>query len=488
MPENEVILRFDKVNFDFGEEKPILKEANFILRKGSKVTVMGQNGAGKSTILGLITQKYKPKEGQLSVNKNLKIGYAKQVMDRQYLELTIKEYFAKAFEEVPYNLDVHIAEVLEAVDYANCNLTLKVGQLSGGQQARLLLAFALISDPDILLLDEPTNNLDTGGIEHLTGYLMMYDKTCVVISHDADFLNAFTDTVWYLDVYTHTVEMYDGNYYDVVEQIKNRIERENRQNARIKKEILDKKEKINFFAHKGGKMRKLASKLKEEVEEASEQKIEVRREDRTIRDFQIPCQEELGGELLILPKIPIIKNHNLIYINKSFSLRKGDKLQIIGPNGIGKTTFLENLANKKIPEMQTSENLEIGYYRQDFSTLDFDKTVRESLLEISVSKDEEYIRKISAGFLITSKIINLKIGNLSEGQKGLVAFTHLVLQRPGLLILDEPTNHINFRHIPVIAKALDEYEGAMIVVSHVSEFINQINFNQFIDLKKLRDN
>jgi ATP-binding cassette subfamily F protein 3 len=485
MSENEVIMRFSDATFEFNEEKIILNEANFLLRQGAKVTIMGQNGAGKSTILGLITSKYKPKEGRVHLNNNLTIGYAKQVITPEERELTVRDYFAAAFKEKQYNLDVHIKQVLDAVDYKNCNLELKVRQLSGGQQARLLLAFALIQNPDILLLDEPTNNLDHAGIDHLTGYLMVYDKTVVVISHDAEFLNTFTDTVWYLDIHTHQVEMYDGNYFDVVEQIQQRKERENMQNARLQKTIQDRKDKINFFANKGGKMRKLASKLRDEVDDAEDDIVEVRRDDRTIRGFGIPCQDELSGELLTLTQIPIIKNGEVVHINKQIGLRKGDKLQIIGPNGIGKTTLLEKLAKHNIDGQKTFAGLEIGYYRQDFSTLDFNKTVRESLLEASKGGDEEDTRKIASGFLIFKDVINNKIGNLSEGQKGLVAFTHLVLQKPGLLILDEPTNHINFRHIPVIADALDKYEGAMIVVSHVPDFIKQIEVNQFLDLEKM---
>jgi ATP-binding cassette subfamily F protein 3 len=134
------------------------------------------------------------------------------------------------------------------------------------------------------------------------------------------------------------------------------------------------------------------------------------------------------------------------------------------------------------------EGVRVGYYRQDFSTLDFNDTVFESLAEtmraVSGRVEEERLRAVAAGFLITGDMVHTKIGALSEGQKGLVAFAKLVLERPGLLILDEPTNHINFRHLPVIAKALDSYEGAMILVSHVPEFVEQIRIDEILDLDK----
>ena len=126
----------------------------------------------------------------------------------------------------------------------------------------------------------------------------------------------------------------------------------------------------------------------------------------------------------------------------------------------------------------------MGYYRQDFSTLNFEDTVHHSLMSVMDKQIEQEMRSVAAGFLITADLINLKIGSLSEGQKGLVAFARLVLQKPGLFILDEPTNHINFRHLPVIAKALSDYEGAMILVSHVPEFVKQIRIDDILDLEK----
>ncbi len=485
MADNEVILRFNGVSFEFTENKQILDNTDFIIRQGAKITLMGQNGAGKSTIFELITKQIQPKSGQINMSSGLTIGHAKQVIEKTEMDLTVREYFAQAFDEIQYNLDVKIAEVMDAVNFQNYDLDKLVRFHSGGQQARLLLAYALIADPDLLLLDEPTNNLDQDGIDHLTGYLMVYDKTLLVISHDAEFLNSFTDGVIYLDVFTKKIEMYNGNYLDVVEQISKQIVRDNMKNTRLQSQIREQKEKINFFANKGGKMRKLAAKLREEVEEAEGQKVDVRREDRTIRGFDINVQEEIGGVLMNLENITVIKSGVPETKKISLELRKGIHIQLTGPNGIGKTTLLEAIANGTAPGIKFAPDLVIGYYRQDFSTLDFSKSVRESLLETTPEGDEQYMRMIAAGFLITSDIINLKIGDLSEGQKGLVAFAHLALQEPAILIFDEPTNHINFRHLPIIAKALDEFEGALILVSHVPEFVSQIRIDRVINLDKL---
>ena len=153
-----------------------------------------------------------------------------------------------------------------------------------------------------------------------------------------------------------------------------------------------------------------------------------------------------------------------------------------GPNGIGKTTLLERLASSNTEGAKILEGIRVGYYRQDFSTLNFEDTVKKALMSVMQIQEEERMRSVASGFLLGNNVMDTKIGSLSEGQKGLVAFAQLVLLEPGLLILDEPTNHINFRHIPIIAKALKNYEGAMILVSHVQSFIDQIGIDEELDL------
>ncbi|MFA6322114.1 MAG: ATP-binding cassette domain-containing protein [Candidatus Buchananbacteria bacterium] len=482
----EVILRFNEVSFEYAYNKPLLDEVSFNVRRKSKITLMGQNGAGKSTIFNLIQGNIKPKKGMISITNDASIGAAAQTLDRSDFDLTLEQYFAKAFKVVPNNLKSRISKVLEAVNLS-IPFDRKVGEMSGGQQARLLLAFGLIQDPDILLLDEPTNNLDQAGIDHLITFLCMYEKTVIVISHDADFLNCFTDGVIYLDVHTHKIETYNGDYYTVVDEIAKRIERERMENARAQKLILDRKEKVNFFANKGGKMRKLAKKLKEETEELEDSMIDIRKEDKTIRDFEIEAQNIIGpvvtikSVLTFYGHLPLLKEIELV-------IRKKMHVLVTGPNGAGKSTFLRSLVANKAEGAQITEGVRVGYYSQDFSQLDFNQTVFDSLKSACALSEEiiseEAMRSAAAGFLITGNLMGHKIDDLSEGQKGLLSFARLVLIKPGLLILDEPTNHINFRHIPVIAEAINNYDGAMIMVSHMSDFVKDIKIDETIDLTK----
>lgn len=499
MGNESVILRFSDVTFEYENHKHILDEAAFSVRNGSRITLMGQNGAGKSSLFKLITGELKPTEGEVyRTPKDATVAIARQVMPADLAELSVRDYFATAFTEKKYNLDKLIREVFDIVN-VNLPLDKKVKEFSGGQQARLLLAYALIQQPDILLLDEPTNNLDQQGIEHLTGFLMMYEKTVIVISHDADFLNAFSDGVLYLDVFTHKIEQYSGNYYDVVEEIKNRIERENAQNARMQAQIKEKRAQAEVFAHKGGKLRAVAKRMRESVEEAEESIVSVRQEDRTIRDFEIPAQEFesfFDGKILNFTSISAIREHGVVSKEVDMVVRRDTHILISGPNGIGKSTLLENIAVStgrggsrpsptKNPGFTLGKDVLVGYYKQDFGNLDFNQRAFDSLKEVMQKFDEHALRSVAAGFLLDGKLLDHQISDLSEGQKGLLSFCRLVLLKPGLLILDEPTNHINFRHLPIIAKALDEYKGAMLMVSHIPDFVSQVRIDQNIDLNSL---
>jgi ATPase subunit of ABC transporter with duplicated ATPase domains len=481
----EAVLRFEDVFFGHGHNHPILDEVNFVVRKGMKMTLMGQNGAGKSTIFKLITGELVPDDGIIQKVHGQTVAISSQVVAPADRPLTVREFFEKQFPKKIYDIDPRIDAVLEVVNLHAPHDRI-VSSFSGGQQARLLLASALIQEPDILLLDEPTNNLDHAGIEHLTTFLKTYPKTCVVISHDADFLNSFTDGVLYLDVYTRKVEQYFGNYNSLQKEIAARIERENAKNAQFAKKIQENKDKVNYFAQKGGKMRLIAKKLRNEIEEMEEDTVDVRKEDKTIRPFTIPAQPEVVGAVLEIKAYTTIdpKSHKPVHHKRVMSLKKKQHLQLVGPNGIGKSTLLEALAKGQTDDARTTPGVRVGYYRQDFSTLDFEKSVYDTLMDAMDKPNEERMRATAAGFLLGSDVMKKQIKMLSEGQKGLVAFAQLVMLKPGLLILDEPTNHINFRHLPIIAEALNTYEGAMILVSHVPEFVAKIRIDDVLDLAK----
>jgi len=481
---NETVISFKWVEFYYDYRKPILEDVTFNIRAWSKITLMWQNWAWKSTIFKLINGSLQKISWIINIDQNATIATWYQVVLPEDKELTVQAFFRKYFpDKTVFNIDKQIKEILTLVNL-KAPLDKQIKAFSGWQQARLLLAWALIQNPDILLLDEPTNNLDKEGIWHLTTFLQNYKKTVLVISHDAEFLNSFTDWVIYLDSHTKKTEQFVWDYNDVVQQIKRKIEKDNMANARLAKEAQAKKEQAEVFAHKWWKLRAVAKKMKEAASKMENDIVDTRKEDKAIRPFIIPIQEDIGWILLKIRLIHIIKNDEVIVKNIEVDLRKDDHILLSGPNGIGKSTLLEKIVNGTEDWIFLTPWVKIGYYRQDFSNLDFNETVYDCLREAAGPDiKEQDLRSTAAGFLITWEIMKSQIWVLSEGMKWLVAFCRLVFLKPWILILDEPTNHINFRHIPVIAEALDKFEWWMILVSHIDEFVWQIRIDQYLDLE-----
>lgn len=466
---DNVIIRFDHVSFSYEGDHVILDDASFSVHRNSIITIVGQNGAGKSTIFKLLLGKLKPQSGKINLEAGTRVGIAEQMIPQDKLDETIVDYFKTALPDKEYGIEADIRKIFSTVGL-DVPLTRKLKELSGGQKARLLLAYALISDPDVLLLDEPTNNLDVEGVAFLTTFLISYPKTCIVISHDADFLNCFTNGVLNLDIHTKKVEQFVGNYFDVIEQIAAKLERDRQANARLERSIKDRFEKVNKLGGKSVVMNRLTRKIREEIAEDKENFVEMRKEDKTIPSFTIPNQEYVGQIIKIVKPIETI-------------LVKGSRLMIKGPNGIGKSTLLRSILSGESAEI--NPKVRVGYYSQDFSELDFEDTAFESLQKMDPEALPQRIYEVAARFLLTGDVMQNKIYSLSEGQKGLLCYARLMLQRPGLLILDEPTNHINFRHIPVITKAVNEYEGPIIFVSHLPDFYEKIKEVRVLDLEKI---
>jgi ATP-binding cassette, subfamily F, member 3 len=466
MSTDNVVIRFNAVSFAYSDKKVILDEANFSVRRNSINTIMGQNGAGKSTLFRLLLGQLKPQAGKINIELGTRIGIAEQMIPIEKQDLDIVGYFKTALPDMEYGIEGEIIKVLRIVNL-DIPLTRIVKELSGGQKARLLLAYALISNPDVLLLDEPTNNLDDIGIEHLTAFLITYPKTCIVISHDADFLNSFTDGVINLDIHTHKVEQFVGNYFDVLAEMEAKLRKDQLLNSRLEKSIKDRFEKVNKLGGKSIAMSQLARRIREDIEEDREEIVEVRREDKTIPNFVIPNQEYVGSIIKI--KKPIVTE-----------LVRGSRLLVKGPNGIGKSTLLKSILAGDSAEI--NPQIRVGYYSQDFSELDYDQSAFDSLLQVSQTKRTQDIYEAGARFLLSGEVLHNKISSLSEGQKGLLCYARFTLQKPGLLILDEPTNHINFRHIPLIAQAINGYEGPIILVSHLTDFVEKIKNTKDLDL------
>lgn len=487
---SETILSFKNVNFEYSPLKPLVVDASFSIGQGYKVTIMGQNGSGKSTILKLINGSLKPTSGSINLKKGLVVSTAQQVITPEDRKRTVLEFFTHHCHGTSSGISARIAGALQKVGLSAPHDRL-ISSFSGGQQARLLLASALIGEPDVLLLDEPTNNLDVAGVEALRELILCTDKTVLVISHDEDFLNSFTDSVLYVDNHSKAVESYDGNYLFVKSEISKRIAKENADNARLAKDAQAKKDQANVFANKGGGMRKVAKKMRELAAEMEDSKVTVRKEDRTLGDFTIPFQsrDDPGTRLLTISSVnlPQYVHDRPIVLNSPVRLEHGSRVRFRGPNGAGKTTFLNSIVQREASGVDISDSAAIGYYRQDFHNLDFEMTMIDCLRAASDQKhSEQYIRTTAAHFLLYGDMMKQRIATLSEGQKGLLSFACLVLQEPAILIVDEPTNHINFRHLPALARALGSFRGALLMVSHDDDFVSKVKLDKEIDLAALK--
>lgn len=483
MSKQDTVIRFENVTFKYVQDnvdKIILDQVDFNVRRFAKITIMGQNGAGKSTLFKLLTGELKPQSGQIHMDQNAKVAIAEQMVPEEKLDLTVLEYFESVFPEKVYGIEKQIHANLDLVNLRT-PLDKTVRELSGGQKARLLLAAALIQEPDILLLDEPTNNLDEQGIRELTDFLKYYWSTVIVISHDADFLNEFTDGVLNLDVRTQKIEQFVGNYFDVLEQLDRHIEKQRLQNARIQKSVKDRYEKVNRLGGKSVAMRRLAKKVRAEIEDDLENMVEVRKDDKTIPEFEIP-EQHVPGKVLTIDKISFIKEGQVETCDVNFEVFRGQTLLISGPNGIGKSTLLKAILDQKGAKI--SPDVRVGYYSQDFTELDFHQTGLESLESVALENDPKQIYGTAGRFLLPGELLRNKVGSYSEGQKGLLCYARFMLQQPGLLIMDEPTNHINFRHLPVIAQAVQDYKGALVLISHMKDFLAGIEVDHYLDLTK----
>lgn len=236
-------------------------------------------------------------------------------------------------------------------------------------------------------------------------------------------------------------------------------------------------------------MRKVAKKMREEAADLEESKVSVRKEDKSLKNFSFPLQtkteeaDSLPIRLLTINSLQLPHGRVVDFSQQPILVERGLKIRIKGPNGIGKTTCLENLV-KGGEGVHFAKGVKIGYYRQDFHNLDFNSTVIDTLIQASDGKhDQQGVRFVASSFLLTGDIVRQKIFTLSEGQKGLLLLACLVLQEPAVLVMDEPTNHINFRHLPAIAKALNSFSGSLLIVSHDEDFMSNIKIDRVVDLK-----
>ena len=506
-----MILACHGINKAFGEEI-IVKDGSFHIEDHEKAALVGPNGAGKSTIFKIIAGELPSDGGSVILTKGKTMGYLAQHQDMntdrsiyeevrtakadiiameqkiRQLELEMKDLsgdslenhmdsynrLTAAFErENGYAYESELTGVLKGLGFQEEEFTKPVNTLSGGQKTRVSLGKLLLTKPDILLLDEPTNHLDLNSITWLETYILNYPGAVLIVSHDRYFLNRIVTKV--IEIENGELMTYSGNYTDY-SQKKQQI-----REARIK-EYLNQQQEIK---HQEAVIEKLRSfnreksiKRAESREKMLEKIKPVEKPIETNKDFQLKLEPATisGNDVLTVEHLSKAFPPQTLFSDISFEIKRGEHVAIIGDNGTGKTTLLKIL-NQVLPAdngtFTLGTNVQIGYYDQEHHVLHMEKTIFEEISDDYPTLTNTQIRNMLAAFLFTGDVVFKRISDLSGGERGRVSLAKLMLSEANFLILDEPTNHLDITSKEILEKALNNYTGTLLYVSHDRYFINQ---------------
>ena len=497
---------------EFGAET-ILEEVNFEIKGKDKIAIVGRNGAGKSTLLKAIINNDMFSEGigdeKFSIYKEGTpvIGYLKQIEFEDdsitMLDEILKVYkpiidlenkIQKLVEKMQTDKSEEIAteyskamdryEFLDGYTYKKEYETVinkfgfsaddklkKISEFSGGQRTKIAFMKLLLSKPDILLLDEPTNHLDVSTIEWLEGYLRNYPRAVVIVSHDRMFLDKIVNKVYEIEY--GAITKYTGNYADFERQKKVNYEKQLKDYEYQQAEIKRLMRVVERFRYKASKAKMAQAKLKQ-IEHMVKVK-EPSKYDLTTFKTNFALEKESGRDVLHVKDLEIGYDSPIQKI--SFDLYRGQKLGIIGENGIGKSTLLKTIVGtieKLGGEFEFGHNVQVGYFDQQMALLDSEKTVFDDFATEFPSLTTTEIRNSLAAFMFYGEDVFKKISMLSGGEKVRLELAKILKKGPNLLILDEPTNHMDIVGKESLERLLEEYKGTILVVSHDRFFINKV--------------
>ena len=497
----------NNITMQFGS-KPLFENICVKFGDGNRYGLIGANGCGKSTFMKILGGDLQPSAGNVALDPNERIGKLKQdqfayeemrvidvVMmghtelwaamterDAIYanLEASDDDYMraaeleGKVAEYDGYTAEARAGELLLGVGIPVEQHLGPMSEVAPGWKLRVLLAQALFSNPDILLLDEPTNNLDIHTISWLEQMLNSRNSTMIIISHDRHFLNMVCTHMADLDY--GELRVYPGNYDDYMTAATQARERLLSDNAKKKAQIADLQSFVSRFSANASKSRQATSRLKqidkiqlEEVKASSRQNPFIRFEQ----------EKKLYRNILEVEALAKGYDHGPLFKDFRLMVEVGEKIAVIGTNGIGKSTLLKTLVGELTPDSGTikwSENAKIGYYAQDHAAdFETDSSVFDWMAQWKQeSDDEQAVRSILGRLLFSQDDIKKSVKVLSGGEKGRMLFGKLMLQRPNILIMDEPTNHLDMESIESLNMALEMYQGTLIFVSHDREFVSSL--------------
>ena len=503
------ILSLTNIKKSYIDEETI-RDGNLIVEDKDKIGLIGINGSGKSTLFNIITENLSYDEGEIFRKKDLKIGYLEQQLSL-HTEGSIYDnclsIFADLIEleknlrnqehiiaENPDNLDEELMKyqrlqdefhkrdgysynskirgTLIGLGFTEEDFDKDISTLSGGQKSRVALAMLLLEDADLLLLDEPTNHLDIGAISWLEKYLKDIDKAVIIISHDRYFLNNIVSKIVLLE--NGGTKTYKGNYDNYMRQRKKDFEVLKRQYEDQQKEIKRQEEIIKRYMNLGrdrfikqGKSRK---KMLDKM-----QRIEMPTSNKKTNLHFTP-KKTSGRDVLEIKDLAKSFGDHQVFHDLNAFVYKNDKIGLIGPNGVGKSTLFKIIAEETSPtsgEVRLGSNVDVAFFYQELDNLSLDKTVMDEIWDEFPKLEHFQIRKYLAEFLFVGDDIFKTIDELSGGERGRLSLLKIMLKGANFLVLDEPTNHLDIDSKEILEDALLKYEGTVLSISHDRYFLNK---------------
>ena len=493
----------------------ILEGADFHVNNGDRIGLVGRNGAGKTTLLNMITGELTPDDGQVFVPADLKIGYLKQrdnfksddtvieAINRIFEPLQkLEEEIARAADMIAqnphdeslinrldqlnqryerqggYTYKSEVTGILNSMAFNEDFYDKKIDTLSGGERTRLALAALLLEKPDLLILDEPTNHLDIGMLKWLEQYLASYKGSIIIVSHDRYFLDRCTSRIF--EIEHHKLKAYDGNYSAFAEKKRQLREAELRAYSNQQREIARQEAMIRRMKERGTeKLAKRAQSREKRLEHVQKLDAPKIQEGKIKISFNQDFQS--GSDVITADNLSksfgFGKDRRLLFENVNMDIKRGEKICIVGPNGVGKTTLLKIILQELQPDegrLKIGHNVTFGYYDQGQQLLNPSNTVLGEMKETYRMYTDTQMRSLLGRFLFKNDDVFLKVQDLSGGEKARLALLKLMLGGANTLLLDEPTNHMDIESKEVFEEALSEFPGTAIVISHDRYFLQKI--------------
>jgi ATP-binding cassette subfamily F protein 3 len=515
------MIDFIDVSLQFGG-KYLFKDVNFKINGGDRIALVGANGTGKSSLLKMISGTLPPESGLLNKQKRISIGYlpqenivhkGKTVFKEAESSLTGIVILKEKENEITHQLsaegiseeerndlinqlgEVHhkledldsftasskIEKILTGLGFYENDFNRLTDELSGGWQMRIALAKILISQNDVLLLDEPTNHLDLDSLQWLIDFLKAYKGSLIIVSHDKHFVSSLTDRT--LEIFNRKCSFYKGNYNDYLSFKEERDKLLVHQYQLQQDKIKETERFIERFRYKATKARQVQSRIKQ-LEKIEHVELPDSQQAINIKFPEVPQSGRIAIELKNISKS---YGENEVFNQLDFTIERGEKIAFVGPNGAGKTTLakiIAGLTSINSGERIIGYNTFIAYYAQDVAdALDGELDIIETLMQETEEKTIGQLRSLLGNFLFTGDDVFKKVGILSGGEKSRVALAKILLTKANLVILDEPTNHLDYSSKLILQKALIDFKGSLVIVSHDVDFLRPI-VSKVVEIKK----